>query len=201
MGQEGSHPLLIIPFLLFFLTTLYVLYQLRRPLLNHARVRWPVLAYLLLLVLSHAVLHFGLFSRMEGTSLFDPVIYASSWMATSLIDLLVRSLLLLLFVLALSQQTLGNRKALLITAHVMLALLVWFTVLMINSLVMNSAIAFDIRELFLLIAIHLLRLFVLPPPVWPLHYLRQSCCRCAPETANGGGYFLLQCSLSCCYKG
>ncbi|HPR30386.1 MAG TPA: hypothetical protein PLI03_13600, partial [Chitinophagales bacterium] len=39
MGQEGSHPLLIIPFLLFFLTTLYVLYQLRRPLLNHARVR------------------------------------------------------------------------------------------------------------------------------------------------------------------
>ncbi|HPE97077.1 MAG: hypothetical protein H6548_00375 [Chitinophagales bacterium] len=150
MGQEGSHPLLIIPFLLFFLTTLYVLYQLRRPLLNHARVRWPVLAYLLLLVLSYAVLHFGLFSRMEGTSLFDPVIYASSWMATSLGDLLVRSLLLLLFVLALSQQTLGNRKALLITAHVMLALLVWFTVLMINSLVIDSAIAFDIRELFLL---------------------------------------------------
>ena len=72
-------------------------------------------------------------------------------------------------------KTLGNRKALLITAHVMLALLVWFTVLMINSLVIDSAIAFDIREsYFFLIAIHLLRLFVLPPPVWPLHYLRQA---------------------------
>lgn len=150
MEVLADHDLLWLPVLVLFLISLFWIFQLGIHLSKERNlpvsIAWMLGSSAFLYVLLNLILgeHISIYQ------LFDSGVYASHWLGQSLGDLFLRCNMLLVivyfFIYVLKGESYG--KTLWTFMHLLLAVLIWLSVRIVTSLIIDSSIIFNIDELF-----------------------------------------------------
>jgi two-component system nitrogen regulation sensor histidine kinase NtrY len=139
-----------VPALVLFLISLFWIFQAGIHISVKKRLSLAVIWMLGASSILYVFLQVVLSRHISIYRLFDSGIYASQWLGQSLGDLFLRCSIVLVIVYfivyLLTRNPVG--KIVRVLLHILLALLIWSCVLIVNSLVIDSSIIFNIDELF-----------------------------------------------------